>query len=261
MDFNQALRILLYQLADDDLLIGHRASEWIGLVPHLEADVAYASIAQDELSHAFEFYQIAADGHQDRANLLAYARPSQERLNATLLELSNGPGSYLEEPHFDWVFTVVRHWIYDTFKSCRLERLIDSQYRPLADLSRKLIDEERYHLEHHRVWLSMLLTSPISAPRTRAEIQRVLSLSDDLVFMSSWQTAWGAWGLLPNADSLASDWRTRIQAFLDPWEISLNQSTSLTPTLNGRLGHHTAALEEALQTMNVVSGGTVHASW
>ena len=36
---------LLYRLADDDLIIGHRNSEWTGLAPILEEDIAFSSMA------------------------------------------------------------------------------------------------------------------------------------------------------------------------------------------------------------------------
>ena len=46
----EALTELLFQLADDDLLIAQRGAEWLGLGPHIEEDVAFASITQDCLT-------------------------------------------------------------------------------------------------------------------------------------------------------------------------------------------------------------------
>ena len=34
---------LLYRLADDELIIGHRDSEWTGLAPILEEDIAFSA--------------------------------------------------------------------------------------------------------------------------------------------------------------------------------------------------------------------------
>ena len=36
-----ALKELLYKMADDLLIIGHRNSEWTGLGPILEEDIAF----------------------------------------------------------------------------------------------------------------------------------------------------------------------------------------------------------------------------
>ena len=49
--YRKALVDLLFQLADDELFIGHRDSEWLGLAPGIEEDVAFSSVAQDEVGH------------------------------------------------------------------------------------------------------------------------------------------------------------------------------------------------------------------
>ena len=49
---------LLIALADDEFVIGHRYSEWLGLSPFLEEDLTMASIAQDELGHARALYAL-----------------------------------------------------------------------------------------------------------------------------------------------------------------------------------------------------------
>jgi ring-1,2-phenylacetyl-CoA epoxidase subunit PaaC len=38
--------------ADDELVLGWRDSEWTGVAPFLEEDVAFSSIAQGEIGHA-----------------------------------------------------------------------------------------------------------------------------------------------------------------------------------------------------------------
>ena len=51
---------LLLELADDELILGWRNSEWTGIAPFLEEDVAFSSIAQTEIGHARAFYELAA---------------------------------------------------------------------------------------------------------------------------------------------------------------------------------------------------------
>ena len=41
-----AIKELLYKIADDLLIIGHRNSEWTGLGPILEEDISFSSMAQ-----------------------------------------------------------------------------------------------------------------------------------------------------------------------------------------------------------------------
>ncbi len=45
----QALKDLLFRMADDLLILGHRNSEWTGLGPLLEEDIAFSSMAQDKI--------------------------------------------------------------------------------------------------------------------------------------------------------------------------------------------------------------------
>ena len=43
---------LLLPIADDGLVLGWRNSEWTSIAPFLEEDVAFSSIAQNEIGHA-----------------------------------------------------------------------------------------------------------------------------------------------------------------------------------------------------------------
>ena len=52
---------LIMALADDELILGHRHSEWTGWAPHLEEDLAFSSIAQDEMAHARLLYRLARE--------------------------------------------------------------------------------------------------------------------------------------------------------------------------------------------------------
>ena len=53
-----ALSSLLLTLADDELVIGYWDTEWTGIAPILEEDVAMSSIAQDEIGHALAYYEM-----------------------------------------------------------------------------------------------------------------------------------------------------------------------------------------------------------
>ena len=49
---------LLLSVADDELILGWRDSEWTGIAPFLEEDVAFSSIAQNEIGHARALYEL-----------------------------------------------------------------------------------------------------------------------------------------------------------------------------------------------------------
>ena len=53
---NQLANIVLMH-ADDKLMLGHIQSDWTGLAPILEEDIAASAMAQDDLSHALVLYE------------------------------------------------------------------------------------------------------------------------------------------------------------------------------------------------------------
>src|SRR5437762_4799446 len=65
---------LLLELADDELIVGWRDSEWTGIAPTLEEDVAFSSIAQNEIGHARAAYELLGDD----ADALAFDRRPEE---------------------------------------------------------------------------------------------------------------------------------------------------------------------------------------
>jgi len=153
-----ALALLLLSMADDEFVIGFSDSEWTGIGPILEEDVAISSIAQDELGHAQALYTLLAEVVDDGrdADAIAYDRPAEGYVHARLLD----------HPRGDWAATIVRRYLYDTADASRLEALVDSSHRPLAELVGKIRREERYHLMHVETWLERLARAP-GEPRDR----------------------------------------------------------------------------------------------
>ena len=80
-------RQLLLELADDELILGWRNSEWTGIAPFLEEDVAFSSIAQNEIGHARALYDLAAEELGTDADSLAFDRKPEEYRCAPLVQL------------------------------------------------------------------------------------------------------------------------------------------------------------------------------
>ena len=148
---SQALVSLLTALGDDELVLGHRHSEWTGYAPHMEEDVAFSSIAQDEIGHAAAYYSIAAGVTGTSPDALAFGRDPGEYRNAIICERPNG----------DWAYTLARHWLYDTADDVRLAALEESSHAGLAALAHKIRREERYHLIHADTWLKRIVRGPV----------------------------------------------------------------------------------------------------
>ena len=137
---------LLLTLADDEFVLGFWDSEWTGIAPMLEEDVAFSSLAQDEIGHARVYYELLAQLTGDRADHIAFGRMPEEFRHARLLD----------HARTDWAFSVARRYLYDTADAARLAALAHSAYVPLAGIVAKIRREETYHLLHMEAWIKRL---------------------------------------------------------------------------------------------------------
>ena len=144
---NERSRVdLLLELADDELILGWRDSEWTGIAPLLEEDVAFSSIAQNEIGHARALYELLGDD----ADALAFDRRPDEYRCAPLVEL----------PLLDWAHTIARRWLYETADEIRITALLDDDDPGVAGLAAKINREEAYHRMHAQMWFERLQDEP-----------------------------------------------------------------------------------------------------
>jgi ring-1,2-phenylacetyl-CoA epoxidase subunit PaaC len=140
----------LLGLADDELIIGWRDSEWTGIAPMLEEDVAFSSIAQNEIGHARALYELLGDD----ADALAFDRAPDAYRCAPLVQLQL----------LDWGRTIVRRWLYEVADEIRIAALMDE-----IPLARKIDREETYHRMHAQMWHERLGDTP----RFRAAVEEL----------------------------------------------------------------------------------------
>jgi ring-1,2-phenylacetyl-CoA epoxidase subunit PaaC len=132
---------LLLGLADDELVIGWRDSEWTGIAPVLEEDVAFSSIAQNEIGHARAVYQLLTGD----ADALAFDRALDDYRCAPLVELRL----------LDWAHTIARRWLYEVADEIRITALMEE-----LPLAAKINREEAYHRMHAEMWHERLRDEP-----------------------------------------------------------------------------------------------------
>jgi ring-1,2-phenylacetyl-CoA epoxidase subunit PaaC len=141
---------LLLKLADDELIVGWRDSEWTGIAPALEEDVAFSSIAQNEIGHARAAYELVAQDLGTDADALAFDRHPDEYVCAPLVELRL----------MEWAPAIARRRLYELADALRLESLAASDDPELAGLARKIEREETYHRIHAELWHGRLENEP-----------------------------------------------------------------------------------------------------
>lgn len=217
-----ALLSLVTALGDDELILGHRHSEWTGFAPHIEEDVAFSSIAQDEIGHAAAYYAIAGTITGDNPDKLALGREPEQYRNAVLCERDNR----------DWAYTLARHWLYDTADDVRLEALESSSHAELRALVTKVRREERYHLIHAEAWMTRIARGPVEARSRLIDALTEAFREADGLFepFDAEDEAVGA-GLLPQPSSeLQKSWHAGAAEKLDelglPTDITARRDES-----------------------------------
>lgn len=230
--FREALEPLLLALADDELIIGHRHSEWTGWAPHIEEDIAFSSIAQDEIGHASLFYRLLSEIADRSPDELALGRSPDEYRHAVICERPNG----------DWAYTLARHFLYEAAERLRLEALRDSAYRPLADVAVKLLREERYHQLHADAWFRRLAGGPVEG-RHQLALALSAALPDAVGLFEPFDAEAAAVdnGILPRpSKDLLQEWLTdvigRIEETGLPFSLSPGEEEGeFVPTSTGEL--------------------------
>ncbi|KAG1647998.1 1,2-phenylacetyl-CoA epoxidase, subunit C [Nymphon striatum] len=148
-------------------MMGQQHTEWIGVAPFLEEDLAFASIGQDELGHAALLLEILVGSADTDIDALAFFRDAPDWRSCALVECTLG----------DWGDTLVRHWFYDAAEELRWQRFASSSITALAELAVRAESEERFHRRHADALLDALLTQSDAADRIQQSVTRLLPLS------------------------------------------------------------------------------------
>jgi ring-1,2-phenylacetyl-CoA epoxidase subunit PaaC len=218
-----ALAELLVSVADDEFVIGFWDSEWTGIAPMLEEDVATSSIAQDEIGHAKALYELLAELTGDDADRIAYGRDAESYRHAALLNHARG----------DWAFSVARRYLYETADSVRLEALARSADPALAAIAGKMRREETYHRLHADAWLRRLSEgTPEGRDRLVAALRALWADAQDVFAPLAAEDALLRAGSLPEPmRAMHSRWQSDMLPILEPIAGEL---PALAPSADGR---------------------------
>jgi ring-1,2-phenylacetyl-CoA epoxidase subunit PaaC len=224
---------LLLVLADDELILGHRHSEWTGWAPYLEEDLAFSSIGQDEIGHARLLYEIAEPLAGRDPDALAFGRAPEEYRNAILCERPNG----------EWGYTIARQWLYDEADDVRLGSLEGSSFAELAAAVKTIRLEEKYHLDHGREWFRRLAGGPVEARQRLAQgLEAALPEAMALFEEVPGEDRLAADGSMPrSSEDLLAEWLERLGRDLEEtsldWVLTAHQGAGgdLVPTSSGEI--------------------------
>jgi ring-1,2-phenylacetyl-CoA epoxidase subunit PaaC len=221
-----ALAELLLTLADDEFVLGYWDSEWTGIAPMLEEDVATSSIAQDEIGHAKAWYELLAELTDDDADHIAFGREPEAYRHAALMN----------HPRTDWAFTVARRFLYETADALRLEALSRSSHPEISGLAAKMRREETYHLLHWSAWMKRLAAGAETRERLVAALERLWSDAESIFTPLAGEAALVAAGILTeDLGTLRAAWHERTATELRALGLPVPLAHPSVPT-EGRTG-------------------------
>ncbi len=251
-ELRDALAAYLIAIADDELIIGHRHSEWTGFAPDIESDVALSSIAQEEMGHAGLFYERACELLGGEPDALAFDRRPEEFRNAVLTERPNG----------DWGYTIMRLFFYDQADQVRLAALAAGTLRPLAELAATVRREERYHVMYGEQWLRRLTSATeTSHARMQDALQAAWPEALDVFEPVAGQQILDGAAVVSVAtvDQLAQ-WRQAVLPVLEDVRLMVPVSAAAGGA-GGRAGRHSEDLRSLLTEMTSVWRSEPGAHW
>lgn len=243
----------LLRLADDQLVLGQRLSEWCGHGPILEEDIALTNIALDlfgqvemMLGHAGELEGAGRD-----ADALAYLRDEYEFRNLQLVE----------RPRGDFADTIVRQFLFDAYAWHLFTELQASTYPFLAAVAAKAIKETTYHLRHAREWMLRLGSgTDESHARTQAALERLWPFTEELFFSNEVDAHLHDLGMVPDPEALRPKWNALVDQVLA--EATLKRPTDPPYwEMRARQGQHSEHLGHMLAEMQILARSHPGARW
>lgn len=248
----EALGGYLLAIADDAMLQGHRDSEWTGLGPILEEDIAFSSMAQDELGHALVLYRLLHEA-------LGYAEPDELAFGRDAEAWRHAVAQ--ERPRGDYAYSLVRRYLYDLERAIRYDGWRQSPLRELATAAAKLGQEKKYHRMHDQAYVGRLAKAGGEArERIQAALDEALPYAAGLWEAPEGETALVEAGLVPPSATMRAVWLEAIGRFLGEAGLDL---PAIPPASGegGRRGEHGPELDALLEAMQGMYRSDPAATW
>lgn len=248
----ELLKNFIFKMADDQLIIGHRNSEWTGLGPILEEDIAFSSMAQDKIGQSEHLFNILHQLGEKDADSLAFNRKEKDFLCCHLVEYPIG----------EYDFSLVRHFLFDFAETIRFQDLKNSSFEPLKKLANKFDGEIKYHTMHAKTWLIQLGNGN---EESHAKMQSSLNIC--------WNFALGIFepsnndqqlidkGIYSGEEKLKERWLEIISPIIEKSNLKIPNKNDWQASFGGRYGSHTEYLKPLIDEMSEVFQIDPNAEW
>ncbi len=248
-----ALKELLYKMADDALIIGHRNSEWTGIGPMLEEDLAFSSMAQDKIGHALALYKILNELlGEESPDKIAFLRDENKFKCCHLVELPIG----------EYDFSLIRHFLFDHAEAIRYEMLSHSSFTPLAQLAKKVKGEIKYHTMHADSFLKQLAKgNEESKARMQSALNFAFPYALGIFEKGDNESELIKENIFAGEDELKKQWLQKIRPIIESAGLKLPKVEESAIKYGGRKGFHTEHLKTLLDEMCEVTRLEPTAEW
>lgn len=246
------LKELLYKMADDLLILGHRNSEWTGMGPLLEEDIAFSSMAQDKVGQSLALYTLLHELGEQEPDTVAFTRNAVQFHNCVLVEL----------PNQEYDFSLIRHFLFDTADALRWELLTASSHAPLSQLAKKVKGELRYHTLHANTWIKQLgSATEESIGRLQQSLEVALPYALGMFEKSPYEQDLITQSIFVGEDTLLQQWKVKVEDVLAQSQLQLPDWKTIIPMMGGRVGKHSDHLQPLLDEMSEVFKIDPTAEW
>lgn len=247
-----AIKELLFKIADDQLIIGHRNSEWTGLGPILEEDIAFSSIAQDKIGQSLALFNILHSLGEPEPDTTAFTRNADKFRCCQLVEYPIG----------QYDFSLMRNFLFNHAEYLRFEALAGSSFEPLAKASRKFKGEIKYHTMHSDLWIRQLgKANTESHARMQKALDDTFNLALGIFERGDNEDMLGNLKVFPGEKALEDRWIETIMPILENALLKAPSQFEWKPVYGGRKGAHTEYLQPIIDEMGEVFRLDPKAEW
>ncbi len=243
----------LLRQGDNTLVLGHRVSEWCGIGPALEEDIALANTALDLIGQTQMWlgYAGEVEGEGRTADQLAFLRDAYDFRNLLLLET----------PNRDFGNTLMRQFLFDAYQVPLLKALEASSDQHIADIAVKSGKEAQYHLERSRHTVIALGDgTDVSNAKMQEALDRLWPYVGEMFESDTVDQAMIKAEIAPDPASLHLDWESTVRSAMS--DAYLHIPEGAFTHLGGKNGkRHTEHLGHMLATMQVLQRSYPGATW
>jgi ring-1,2-phenylacetyl-CoA epoxidase subunit PaaC len=241
----------LLSLADSNLIMSQRLSEWTGHGPALEQDIALTNLALDLLGQARLFYQLASEllGNTDE-DRLAFLRTEREFKNLLLTELPNGTNGQR-----DWGHTVLKLFFFSQYHQLIYRHLTHHTHQQVNAIARKSLKETDYHLRWSSEWVIRLGDgTDESRQRMQHALTEIWPFTGEMFVPAGYESVADI-----ELTGIQQQWTTAVVAVLSEARLRMPENTFMHT--GGKTGTHTEYLGYILAEMQYMQRTYPNATW